>query len=221
MRKSVFSAHRFYPNHPDAWSPYFTCPKTWTSPFYYLLKCLNFCSISGKQYMPRSDAAFCGVWSGPTLFALVCVQSRRRICVYAVCLGPSVKYIGWIRYAISKDPDQPARPMNLIHPMHYTVPKLPYAESEGLVRMFGYAGHQGSLLHCTAHMYSFSPAKILVCVVLLICICTGCSGLYLRLFFVNKIGKYDTLANELSNFYCLRLCRDKKKCENIKMAGPH
>ena len=39
------------------------------SPFYYLLMCLKYCCMYGKQWRPCSDAAFCGIWSGSTLFA--------------------------------------------------------------------------------------------------------------------------------------------------------
>ena len=49
--------------------PYQTCPKIWNSLFYYQLMYLKYCCMYGKQCRPWSDAAFCGVWSGPTLFA--------------------------------------------------------------------------------------------------------------------------------------------------------
>ena len=37
--------------------------------FYYASMCLKWCWMSDKQCRPRSDAAFCGIWSGSTLFA--------------------------------------------------------------------------------------------------------------------------------------------------------
>ena len=39
------------------------------SPFYYLLICLKFCWMHVKQCKPWSDAAFCSIWSGFTVFA--------------------------------------------------------------------------------------------------------------------------------------------------------
>ena len=62
---------RIYPKYWDTLSTYHTCPKIWNSPFYYLLMCQKYCycCVDGKQWRPWSDAAFCGVWSGSTLFA--------------------------------------------------------------------------------------------------------------------------------------------------------
>ena len=50
-----------------------TCPKIWNtcSPFYYLLMCLKYCCMYDKQCWPWSDATFCGIWSGSTLFLKV------------------------------------------------------------------------------------------------------------------------------------------------------
>ena len=55
----------------DSLSTYHTCPKIWNSPFYYLLMCLKYCCMYGKQCRPWSDAAWCGVWSESVLFAKV------------------------------------------------------------------------------------------------------------------------------------------------------
>ena len=44
-------------------------PKIWNSPFYHLLGCLKYCCKNGKQCRTWSDAAYCSVWSGSTLFA--------------------------------------------------------------------------------------------------------------------------------------------------------
>ena len=66
--------HITYHNGPQYWdtlSTKHTCPKVWNSPFYYLLMCLKHCCMYGKQCSPWSDAAFCGIWSGPILFAKV------------------------------------------------------------------------------------------------------------------------------------------------------
>ena len=67
-------SHKSYRNNPMYWdilSTYHTCPKIWNSPFYYLLMYLKYCCMYGKQCGPWSDAAFCGIWSGSTLFAKV------------------------------------------------------------------------------------------------------------------------------------------------------
>ena len=48
---------------------YHTCPKIWNSQFYYLLMCLKYCCMYGKQCRPSSDTVFCSVWSGCILFA--------------------------------------------------------------------------------------------------------------------------------------------------------
>ena len=53
----------------DTLSAYHTCLKIYYSPFYCLLMCLKYCCIYGKQCRPWSDATFCGIWSGSTLFA--------------------------------------------------------------------------------------------------------------------------------------------------------
>ena len=50
-------------------STYHTCPKIWNIPLYYLLMCLKYCCMYAKQCRPWLDAAFCGIWSGATLFA--------------------------------------------------------------------------------------------------------------------------------------------------------
>ena len=57
-----------YPKYWSTLSTYHTCPESLNSPFYYLLMCLKCCCMYGKQYWTWSDA-FCGIWSGSTLFA--------------------------------------------------------------------------------------------------------------------------------------------------------
>ena len=61
--------YRIYPKYCDTLSTYHTCPKSWNSPFYYLLMCLKYCCMYGKRCRPSSDATFCGIWSGSTLIA--------------------------------------------------------------------------------------------------------------------------------------------------------
>ena len=70
-----------YRNNPKYWTPLstdHTCPKVWNSPFYYLLMCLKYCCIYGKQCRPWSEAGFCGIWSGFTLFAEACLSEQIR-----------------------------------------------------------------------------------------------------------------------------------------------
>ena len=61
--------NHFYPKYWDIWTAYNTCQKLWQSPFYYYLMCLKYCWMGCKQCRPWSDATFCGIWSGSTLFA--------------------------------------------------------------------------------------------------------------------------------------------------------
>ena len=58
-----------YPKYWDTLSMYHIWSKIWNNLFYYLLMCLKYWYIYGKQYRPWSDAAFCDVCSGSTLFA--------------------------------------------------------------------------------------------------------------------------------------------------------
>ena len=63
---------KIYRNNSKFWdtlSTYHTCPKIWNSQFYYLLMCLKYCYMYSKQCRSWSDATFCGIWSGSTLFA--------------------------------------------------------------------------------------------------------------------------------------------------------
>ena len=73
--------YRIYPKDLDTLSSYHTCPKIWNIPFYYLLMCLKYCCMYVKQWRHWSDAAFCGVWSGSTLFAKANVPILRVITV--------------------------------------------------------------------------------------------------------------------------------------------
>ena len=59
-------------NNPKYWdilSTYHISPKIWNSPLYYLLMCQKYCCMYDKQFWSWSDAAFCSIWSGSTLFA--------------------------------------------------------------------------------------------------------------------------------------------------------
>ena len=62
-------AYHISPKYWDTLVTYHTSPKIWSIPFYYLLICLKYCCMYGKYCRPWSDAAFCGIWSGSTLFA--------------------------------------------------------------------------------------------------------------------------------------------------------
>ena len=53
----------------QALNSFHTCPKIWKSLFYYLLMCLKYYCMFGKQCRPWSDATFCDVLSWSTLFA--------------------------------------------------------------------------------------------------------------------------------------------------------
>ena len=52
------------PKYWDTLTHCHICPKIWTRLFYFLLICLKWCLISGKQCRSRSDATFCGIWAG-------------------------------------------------------------------------------------------------------------------------------------------------------------
>ena len=72
--------YHIYPKYCDTF-PYYTGPKIWTCSYCYLL-ISKICCMSSKQYGPCSDAPFCGIWSGSTLFA----QAR-----LSQCLGDEVQ----------------------------------------------------------------------------------------------------------------------------------
>ena len=75
-----------YPKYWDTLSTYHTCPKNWKSPFYYLLIAV----LYGKQCRPWSDAAFCSIWSGSTLFAKAYLSQYLGLLWYCSCkLEPS------------------------------------------------------------------------------------------------------------------------------------
>ena len=78
--------YRIYPKYWDKLTPYHTCPKHWISSFHYTVTVAVSKNwwMSGKQCRPWSDAAFCAVWSGSTLFALACLSH----------------YLGSIRYLV-------------------------------------------------------------------------------------------------------------------------
>ena len=55
-------------------SSYHTCPMIFKSLFHYLLMCLKYCCMYGKQCKPWWDATFCSIWSGSTLFEKACLS---------------------------------------------------------------------------------------------------------------------------------------------------
>ena len=77
--------YRVYSKYWDILIPYFTCPKFWISQFRYLLICLKYWWMTGKQCRPRSDATFYGIWSGSTLFTEACLSKYLRLLQYTVC----------------------------------------------------------------------------------------------------------------------------------------
>ena len=68
--KELFTVCRIWPKY---WwiTPDHTSRKFWTNPFLLPVDVSENCWTTCKQFRPRSDAAFCGVWSGSTLFALI------------------------------------------------------------------------------------------------------------------------------------------------------
>ena len=52
-------------------------------------ECVWNCWMSGKQCRPWSDAAFCGIWSGSTLFAKACLLKTLRKHGNLMVLNPS------------------------------------------------------------------------------------------------------------------------------------
>ena len=76
----------YYRNNPKYWdtlSTYHTS-KIWNSPFYYISMYLKYYCMYGKQCRPKSHGAFCGIWSGSTLFAKVSVRILRVITIKSV-----------------------------------------------------------------------------------------------------------------------------------------
>ena len=53
----------------DTHTPYYSCPKTLNNSIGLCIDMYKNCWMSGKQCRPWSDAMFCGIWSGSTLFA--------------------------------------------------------------------------------------------------------------------------------------------------------
>ena len=58
-----------YLTYWDTLSTYHNYPQIWNTPFYYLLMCLNYCCMYDRQCIRWSDAVYCSLWSGSTLFA--------------------------------------------------------------------------------------------------------------------------------------------------------
>ena len=76
-KKIVFAPGKIYgilPKYWDTLMPYLMCHTIWTNAFYYLLIVSKNCWMSGKQCRVWSDATFSGIWSGSTLYALVCLS---------------------------------------------------------------------------------------------------------------------------------------------------
>ena len=96
-------AHKilYYPKYWDTLTPYHTFPVICKSLFHYLLMCPKYCRTSGKQRISWSDAIFCGIWSGSTLFAQTCLS--KYLCLDAKTtksifyIFPSLKLWLWQR----------------------------------------------------------------------------------------------------------------------------
>ena len=75
-----------YPKYWDTLSTYHTAPKILNSPFYYLLMCLKYmyCCMYDKQCRPWSDAAFCSIWSGSSLFTRACLSQYLGLLYYVM-----------------------------------------------------------------------------------------------------------------------------------------
>ena len=67
-----YHTYCIYPKYLDTFTPYNTGAKIWTS-ILLPVNASKICWMSCHQCRPRLDAAFCGVWSGSTLFT----QTRR------------------------------------------------------------------------------------------------------------------------------------------------
>ena len=79
------SGYPFYIELPYLWdtlSTDHTCPKIWNSPFCCLLMCPKYCCMFAKQCRPWSDAAFCSIWSGSTLFVKACMSQFLELLRY-------------------------------------------------------------------------------------------------------------------------------------------
>ena len=86
--------HRIYPKFWDTLSIYHICPSLWNRSFYCLLMYLNHFCMYGKQCRPWSDAAFCSIWSGSTLFAKAYLSQYLGLLPYI----SSTKYRIWPNY---------------------------------------------------------------------------------------------------------------------------
>ena len=69
-----FWSYHDYPEYFDILTFYQTGLKILITPNDYLLMCPKYCRMNGKQCSPWSDAAFCSIWSGSTLFAQACLS---------------------------------------------------------------------------------------------------------------------------------------------------
>ena len=47
---TALTTHRIFSKYWDILSTYHTCPTIWNIPFYYLLMCLKYCCMYGKQW---------------------------------------------------------------------------------------------------------------------------------------------------------------------------
>ena len=74
--------------------------------------CLKYCCMYGKQCRPWSDAAFCSIWSGSTLFAKACLSQyllwyiffqRKKIWqfMWIICLADNSRDM-WKHYFLWK-----------------------------------------------------------------------------------------------------------------------
>ena len=76
-KKADFEAYRFYLKYSDTSSPFHTCRKIWTSPFYYMFVCLKQCKWVANSV--DSDQTPCSAMSDHGLHCLL-----RPVCPYTL-----------------------------------------------------------------------------------------------------------------------------------------
>ena len=79
---SCAASYLIYPKYSDTWTTYVSYT-LFILKFYCLLICLN-CWIRGKQRRTWSDATFCTVWSGSSLFAQAGLSENRVNTIYRI-----------------------------------------------------------------------------------------------------------------------------------------
>ena len=106
----------YYHSNPKYWdtlTPNHTCPKIWNSPFYYLLMCLKYCWMGGKQRRPWSDAAFCSIWS----FSHVAQQKTNILSEYTT-------HLEWCFLTLSMLGKNFSRGVNILKYFFLFLPKI-------------------------------------------------------------------------------------------------